>query len=133
MPSFLQYQLTSTFILLGKYIQSSQYYYSYRFILCYIARVLLSSYYDSYYSQPSVELVNQHIYIIRGYASRVISTIIFIRKYYTLQLGYYYLHNILAIISSFSWYELYRMFVLQQFISIVVSTTILTWSYHYIS
>ena len=66
MPSFLQYQLTSIFILLGKYIQSSQYYNRYRSILCYIARVLLSSYYNSYYAQLPIELVNQHIYFIRS-------------------------------------------------------------------
>ena len=39
LPSLLQYQLTSTFILLEKYIQSSQYYYPYKSILCNIARV----------------------------------------------------------------------------------------------
>ena len=61
MPSFLQYQLTSVFILLGKYIQNSQYYYSYRSILYFKARVILSSYYDSYYAQLLVELVNKYI------------------------------------------------------------------------
>ena len=59
--SFLQHQLTSIFILLEAYIQSTQYYYSCKLLTYYIAIVLLLSCYASYSIQFFIVPVNKYI------------------------------------------------------------------------
>ena len=65
-PSFIQHQLTSLFVLLEIHIQSSQFYHPSKYISYYIVKILLFSYYTSYHIQFFIVLVNQYIYTIRG-------------------------------------------------------------------
>ena len=104
--SFIQNQLTSISFLLEICIQSYQYYYLQKYLLCYLARVLLFLYYTSYYAQLTCNFYYQY------YVSKVVSTIFLTSICDAIQLDYCNIYTTQVISLSFLQYQLTSTFTL---------------------